>query len=132
MKNITASILCLLVLLGGYGCQESESERLSRLEAEVKALRAKSKAREEAFKEELVQVRKNLEGIKVVLEMDEGRAQVQEGTGKGLDEKTKSFVTENLDRLLNLTRKLLDTMEKELDEQLGDMNEPAPPQGDAI
>lgn len=139
MKTITAAILCLLVLLGAYGCQESESDRLSALEAEVSALKAESQAREDALREELAMVRKNLEGIKALLEIDEGRAKIQEGTESGkapsdkeLDEKAKSFVSENLDRLLTLTKKLLDKMEKELDEQLEGMNKPAPPQGDEI
>ena len=90
-------------------------------------------------REELAQVRKNLEAIQDLLKLDQGRARLGEGeesetppSGDDLDSKAKDFVEKNLDRLLELTKKLLDKMERELDEQFDKMKKPDPPHGDEI
>ncbi len=100
-----------------------DSERLSALESQVKALRADAQSREARFKDELTQIRKNLEGIRGLIQVEKGRAEAldspQPDSGDALDQeidkKAKSFVSENLDRLLDITKKLLDKMEQELD-----------------
>ena len=132
MIPLAALALVAVLLLAVAGCTPASEERLSALEAEVAAL----KERNAASREELAQVRKNLEAIHDLLKLDQGRARLKESTepeaDKDLDTKAKDFVDKNLDRLLELTKKLLDKMEKELDEQFDKMNEPAPPQGDQI
>lgn len=136
-KNTLAALaLAVMVLIAVPGCSGSDESRLSALEDEVKALRQEAEARDNAYRKELAQVRKNLETIQELLKIDKGRSQLEQGKSapseEDLDAKTKSFMNKNLDRLLDLTRKLLDKMEKELDEQLQDMKKPAPPQGDEI
>lgn len=112
----------------------ADNERLAALEAEIKALRVDAQAREARFKDELVQIRKNLEGISGLIQVEKGRAdalapQSEADSGDSLDQeidkKAKSFVSENLDRLLDITKKLLDKMEQELDQQMKDV-EPQP------
>lgn len=112
----------------------ADNERLAALEAEIKALRVDAQAREARFKDELVQIRKNLEGIRGLIQVEKGRAdalapQSEADSGDSLDQeidkKAKSFVSENLDRLLDITKKLLDKMEQELDQQMKDV-EPQP------
>jgi len=106
----------------------SDPERLTALETEVKALKLEATAREAAFKKELGLIRKNLEGIRALMEVEKGRADALDSPkeepqteGDKLDDalnnKAKSFVNENLDRLLEITKKLLDKMEQELDKQ---------------
>lgn len=140
----------LVLLLAITGCasdtpsgttSSDDSARLSALEAEVRALKLEARAREESFKEELAQIRKNLEGIRALIEVEKGRAKALDQPGgepktesdkldEELDKKAKSFVSENLDRLLDITKKLLDKMEKELDEQT--RKEAPAPDGDQI
>lgn len=124
-----------MMLIAGFGCSGSDENRLSALEAEVAAL----KERDTVYREELAQVRENLEAIQDLLKIDKGRSELKESpspdsppSDEDLDAKAKSFVDKNLDRLLELTKKLLDKMEKELDEQLEKTTEPTPPQGDEI
>ncbi|QJB56214.1 hypothetical protein [Pseudodesulfovibrio sp. zrk46] len=142
MRNITctpfvaALILALCLALTGCG-QDSPSglsaqdkERLTALENEVSTLKADAAAREQAFKEEFAQIRENLDAIRALIKLDKERAQaVPKVDGDKLDEeidtKAKSFVSENLDRLLSITKKLLDKMEKELDKQI-EKETPAP------
>lgn len=134
-KKVIAAFGLLLLLLTGFGCSGSDKDRISALEAEVAIL----KERDAAYREELAQVRKNLEAIQELLQIDKGREQLKSGpesdappSDEDLDAKAKSFVDKNLDRLLELTKKLLDKMEKEFDEQLEKKNEPTPPKGDEI
>lgn len=131
MKHTVFIILALLLLSVG-GCasgSQVDSDRLAALEAEVAALRARVVAQESAFKEELGQIRKNLEGIHELVELDKARSGAEESPRSeaeakkdalddDLDIKAKSFVNENLDRLLDITKKLLDKMESEIDEQM--------------
>jgi len=134
MHTFAGLALAAATLLAAFGCTPSNEDRLSALEAEVAAL----KERNLAGREELAQVRKNLEAIRELLKLDQSRARLKEGektappSDEGLDAKARSFVDKNLDRLLEVTKKLLDKMEKELDEQFDEMKEPAPPQGDEI
>ncbi|BCS88723.1 hypothetical protein [Pseudodesulfovibrio sediminis] len=143
MKNetfLTTLILALLILLGLSACKgDDESKRLAALEAEVASLKSEMAARNDEFKAELVRIRKNLEGIESLLKIDKKRTEIKEGEQSGestsdeeLDAKAKSFVNENLDRLMDLTRQMLDSMEKELDEQMDKLNTPTPQQGDEI
>ncbi|MEZ7198360.1 hypothetical protein [Pseudodesulfovibrio karagichevae] len=135
MKRLAAFALVLAL----FACsgQGPEAKRLEALEAEVKALRQEAGEREKAFQEELAQVRKNLEDIRSLLENGAGRdtaggaAESGAPTDKELDDKAKSFVGENLDRLMELTRKLLDKMESELDDKPQATEEP-PVKGDQI
>lgn len=144
-KNVLKSmamvfLLLALFLLPACSSGSGDNERLTALEAEVKSLKAEAQAREAHFKKELTQIRKNLEGIRGLIEIEQGRSgslstpQADADSGNKLDqeidEKAKSFVSENLDRLLDITKKLLDKMEQELDKQ---MVEPAPkPKGEEI
>lgn len=149
MKNITVGTGALLVLvLAGAcllaGCSSDSSgmaDRVTVLEAEVQALKAEARVREKAFREELAMIRVNLDGIQSLLEVEKGRAEAlakPEDLPKGdtgdldeqIDTKAKTFVKENLDRLLAITKKLLDKMERELDEQTKE--QPPASKGDEI
>ena len=144
---VVAGLLALLLVLPGCSMPQDMENRISTLEAksaaleaEVAALKEDARAREKALREELAMVRTNLGSIHSLLEMDKESAKAapqQPEDGKTgdelnneLDVKAKTFVKENLDRLLSITRKLLDKMERELDKQ----EEPARPQaeGDTI
>ncbi|MBI9078560.1 MAG: hypothetical protein JEY79_02310 [Pseudodesulfovibrio sp.] len=146
MKKVVSIVLGLL-LLGLFACSSGDEvplDRLAALETEVKVLKQEAQVRETAFRDELAQIRKNLEGIQDILKVEKGRSGVldkpegvePEADGDSLDSaldfKAKSFVSENLDRLLEITKKLLDKMEQELDEQMKKEETPKPPEGDAI
>ena len=125
-------VLAGLVLLAAFGCTAPDEERLSAMEADIAAL----KERDAAGREELAAIRKNLEAIQDLLKIDRDRAGLTKKTApegesedEALDSKAKAFVDKNLDRLIEVTKKLLDKMEKELDEQLEKMKDPAPPKG---
>lgn len=148
MKTITkytvASVLLAAVLLIGSGCSsdtpgmtKAESDRMAALEAEIKALRIESQAREKALKEELASVRKSLDAIHDLIDLDQKRADATkqpetrgDKLDQEIDEKAKSFVNENLQKLMDITKKLLDKMEKEIDEQM--TKQPPVPEGDQI
>ncbi|WP_319469444.1 hypothetical protein [uncultured Pseudodesulfovibrio sp.] len=153
MKKIT--IQCILavavltcMLLAGCssgGSSGDTSDRLAALEAGVEKLKAETKVRDDALREELALVRKNLESIRSLLEAGQGGTAVKPEAGSGsspelegdaldeaIDTKAKTFVKENLDRLLAITKKLLDKMELELDRQMEKDTQPAPPEGDKI
>ncbi|MEF2230867.1 MAG: hypothetical protein V3571_08060 [Pseudodesulfovibrio sp.] len=134
-------LLALLTILPGCSPAPPETEvRLAALEAEVKTLKAEASARDKALGEELALIRTNLGSIRSLLEADRERAgtvgpEAGGGAPEGdldaeLDAKAKGFVKENLDRLMAITRKLLDKMERELDKQ----ETPIPPadEGDKI
>jgi len=121
--------LLLALALAVTGCtgdnsssmSTAEKDRLTALEKQVASLQAEASAREAAFKEELSLIRKNLESIRELMEIEEesGKAKAApKNFDEEIDAKAKSFVSENLDRLLSLTKKLLDKMEKELDDQM--------------
>jgi hypothetical protein len=136
MKRLAAFFLVLaLFACSGPG---PEADRLDALEAEVQALRQEAGERDKAFADELARVRENLEGIRALLKENgaPGKTGTDAGPGdaptdKELDAKAKSFVGENLDRLMDLTRKLLDKMESELDDTPQAAEEP-PAKGDQI
>ena len=113
---------------------QEASDRLAALEAEITALKLEAKARDEAMREDLAAIRKNLDGIRTLIEVEKKRAKAMDPPlakpkteddklDEEINKKAKTFVNENLERLLDLTRKLLDKAEKELDEH---MKEPAP------
>ena len=141
MKKNISVVLLLMTLLIVPACsgEAPDAQRLTALEAEVKALKQETEVRDKVVREELALVRRNLENIRALLEID--RDTITPGPGvppespssgdQDLDKKAKTFVDENLNRLMEMTRKLLDKMEKELDEHLK-KTEPAPPQGDQI
>lgn len=135
------SALAVLLLLALCGCNPPSAEkgrddaaRIDALEAEVLALRREGAERDKRFSDELGRVRENLENIRALLEIDHARSGSGDAPGKSgsgepptdeeLDAKAKTFVGENLDRLLDLTRKLLDRMESELDDKLTETGEP--------
>ncbi len=153
MKKII--IQCLLAvavltcaLLAGCssgGPSGDTSDRLASLEAGVEKLKAETKVRDDALREELALVRKNLESIRSLLEAGQGGTPVKPKAGSGsapelegdaldeaIDTKAKTFVKENLDRLLAITKKLLDKMELELDRQMEKDTQSAPLEGDKI
>jgi len=139
MNTALKILLTMVLLLGLTACVgDEEAKRLKALESEVATLRAELNARDKAFKEELVKIRKNLSGIQALLEIDKERAGLGETTEPGapveesIDSKAKKFVDKNLDRLMDVTKQLLDNMEKELDEQMSKLNKPEPPEGDEI
>jgi len=149
MNRITPAlfglVLLVFVMFGLSACSSGDSgtsDRLAALEAEVKALKLEAQVREKSFREELTQIRKNLEGIQDILKVDKGRADALvkpeadvDPLDEELDTKAKSFVNENLDRLLEITKKLLDKMEQELDEQMKKQETPETPEapeGDEI
>ncbi|WP_319541636.1 hypothetical protein [uncultured Pseudodesulfovibrio sp.] len=140
MKKSLSAVVLLCTLFVLFACSDpaADSERITALEAEVRALRLKSEAWEKTVKKELALVRKNLESIQTLLEngtsreSDPGDNELSAPSAEQeLDEKAKSFVNENLARLMELTRKLLDNMEQELDERLNETKQ-TPPQGDEI
>lgn len=137
MKN--GMVVCLVLLvLTLCACSSDESvnaDRLNALEAEVKILKQEARTSEKLFREELAQIRLNLEGIQGMLTVEKGRAALQDESAdeaesdtqkRELDAKAKDFVSENLDRLLAITKKLLDKMERELDKQMNE-DEPSLP-----
>ena len=133
MKRLAAFVLVLaLFACSGPG---PDADRIQALEAEVKALRQEAGERDKVFRGELARVRENLDEIRSMLEAGRGSGEDAESGGaptdKELDDKAKSFVGENLDRLMDLTRKLLDKMESELDETPRTTGEP-PAKGDEI
>ena len=119
--------LTVTLLLGGCS-SDSNEKRLTALEAEVAALKAQNMKQAAAFKKELGQIRKNLDGIHDILALDKVRPKTQDSASSmqkekdqlddELDVKAKNFVSENLDRLLGITKKLLDQMENEIDEHM--------------
>lgn len=152
LRTLVAGVL-LAALLAAAGCSQAPSDaekRLTALEAEVKALRDEARTREKTMREEMAMVRTNLASIRTLLELDRDRtatpdkpgdtpnpdAAVPDASGpsddldRELDAKAKGFVKENLDRLLVITRKLLDKMERELDKQ--EETETPKPKGDEI
>lgn len=136
--NPTVLLLLLLSILVIGGCasepssssmSKTDSGRLAALEAEVATLKAKGVEQETAFRAELAQIRKNLEGIRELINIDRERANLGAAENAerdaeknklqdDMDIKAKSFVNENLDRLLDITKKLLDKMESEIDKQM--------------
>lgn len=137
---MATALLLIALVLGACSSGSPSDERLAALEAEVAELKAQARAGEKRFMEELAQIRTNLEAIRGLVEVEQRRAEAMDAPSaegesgdaldKDIDTKAKSFVSENLDRLLAITKKLLDKMEQELDER---MKEPAPePEGDRI
>jgi type III secretory pathway component EscV len=131
-----------LMLFGLAACSGGESEtqnRLTVLEKEVRELKLEALAREKIFREELALIRKNLEGIQGILKMDKRRAEAldsptveEKDSENDINAKAKSFVNESLDRLLDITKKLLDKMEREFDEQMKKEDIPKAPEGDQV
>ena len=140
MCAVPALVLAVCLLAGCSSEPAGTSDRLDTLENEVRALKAEAGAREKALREELAQIRVNLDGIQSMLEVEKGRAEApdkseaQDGEEGDLDSqidtKAKTFVKENLDRLLAITKKLLDKMERELDKATEE--EADEPEGDRI
>lgn len=156
--RIWTTMLMVLLLAGLAGCgpgpDERDGDRVVALEAEVAALRQEMRARDEALRGELAVIRQNLDGVREALragadEPGTGRAKAGPGADAPqapekerdalddeLDTKAKTFVRDSLDRLLAITRKLLDRMDSELENRNdpSDKGSPAPDgtQGDRI
>lgn len=133
MKRLAALALALaLFACTGPG---PDADRVDALEAEVKTLKQEAAARDKAVREELARVRGNLEDIRSLLESGkDGGEALREPvpSDEELDAKAKGFVGENLDRLMDLTRKLLDRMESELDDNTPPAAGEPPVKGDEI
>lgn len=161
--RIWTMMLVALLLAGFAGCapgpEERGGDRVVALEAEVAALRQEMRARDEALRGELAVIRQNLDGVREALRAGAGLSGKAETGGakaapdtdaplppdggdtrdeldEELDVKAKTFVRDSLDRLLAITRKLLDRMDSELEKRNdpSDEKSPAPDgtQGDRI
>lgn len=145
MKTTTftpiVSALLLVALLGLAGCADDtpssvpsssvQADRLTALEAEVATLKEEAITREAAMKEELALIRQNLEHIQSMLAIEKESEKVMktpppsdDSVDKELEDAKTSF-KESLDRMVDVTKKLLDKMEKEIDEQMKKLS-PAP------
>lgn len=122
---------------------QEASDRLAALEAEITALKLEAQARDKAMLEDLNAIRKNLDGIRTLIEVEKKRAKAMdtppakpetedEKLDDEINKKAKTFVNENLERLLDLTRKLLDKVEKEMDEHMKEKTPTPAPQGKEI
>lgn len=120
-------ILATLIGLGGCSGETGSSipsgdkDRLSSLEQQVAELKAEAAAREERMKTELGLIRKNLQHIQTMLQLrDESSDALRSQPSEKGDElnQAKERFQESLDRLVDVTKKLLDKMEKEIDEQM--------------
>lgn len=145
---VLSALLLFILFVAGCAAQpdQADSGRLAALEAEVAALKAANAEQNAMFRQELAQIRKNLEGIRQLIELDKVRPKAsaadesdaeakKDALRDDLDIKAKSFVSENLDRLMDITKKLLDKMETEIDEhmQKTEPEAPAPtPKGETI
>ncbi len=130
-----------------------ESDRVRALEARVEALKAEVRSRDEALRGELEAIRKSLDEVRDLLRNPAKPGDPAEGAPRAhgqeqdsqreqdrlddeLDTKAKTFVNESLDRLLEITKKLLDRMSGELDELDTTPKDggaaPAEPKGDTI
>jgi hypothetical protein len=130
-----------------------ESERVRALEARLEALGAEVRSRDEALRGELEAIRTSLDEVRDLLRNPVRPGEPAEGAPRAdgreqnsqreqdrlddeLDTKAKTFVNESLDRLLEITKKLLDRMSGELDEldktPKDDGAAPAEPKGDTI
>jgi Skp family chaperone for outer membrane proteins len=130
-----------------------ESDRIRALEARLEALRAEVRSRDEALRGELEAIRTSLDEVRDLLRNPAKPGEPAEGAPRAdgrerdsqreqdrlddeLDTKAKTFVNESMDRLLEITKKLLDRMSGELDELDETPKDggaaPAEPEGDTI
>jgi hypothetical protein len=110
------------------------------LETEVESLRQEMRARDEALRDELAVIRRNIDGVRDALAAlgadsspapspsakpaapdapatpDAAEAE-RDALDNELDVKAKTFVKESMDRLLEITKKLLDRMDQELEKR---------------
>lgn len=144
MQHISTTLLvttvCLAVLLLAGGCSQEPDAvqgRLQAIEAELAVIKAAGEEREAQLRHELSMINKNLETMRALIELDMQRA--EEGTASDdsvkddaetLEGRTRTFVNENLDRLMDLTKKLIEKMEKEIDEARSPKE--VEPEGDTI
>ncbi|WP_285906749.1 hypothetical protein [Pseudodesulfovibrio pelocollis] len=136
--HISATLAGLVLLLGLAACDQAprgrdfDGDRVSALEAEVAALREEMRARDEALRDELSLVRRSIDAVREALmagaaPLDGGTAPASPDSPSGdaarealddeLDIKARTFVKESLDRLLGITKKILDRMDRELDKR---------------
>ncbi|WP_147819748.1 hypothetical protein [Salidesulfovibrio onnuriiensis] len=131
MFRLLMPALALCVLLAG--CGESPSQelsvpgkvavsgemeaRLSRIEQDLLSLRIENDRRLEALKGDIESLRGQMEQLAEALA---GRAQKDE-----LDESAREFARESMQRMLDLSKKIMDKLEKELESTPeGDPGEP--------
>ncbi|QGY39742.1 hypothetical protein GM415_06285 [Pseudodesulfovibrio cashew] len=143
-KHIIATVVLVCALAAGLllaGCPsepspEAREKRLAAMEAELAALKDEAKARDVEIKKELGLLRENLDSIRDILSVEQQRSELMDQNrtmGQSLDElndKAKTLARESMDRLMELTKELLDKLEKKMDEQT---TKPAPaPEGREI
>lgn len=145
ISRMTATLLILLAFAIA-GCAEDTpssipassayKDKIAALEAEIASIKEQAMAREEAMKQELAALRANFDHIQGLLQAEKERTQTQPPVtpedgqpgsqpDENIEEKAKQFFNENLDKLVDGTKKLLDQMEKEIDEQMKKLT-PAP------
>ncbi|MFH1914770.1 MAG: hypothetical protein ABIK45_10905 [Pseudomonadota bacterium] len=144
--------------------RDVDNDRVSALEAEVAAFKEEMRARDEALRDELSLLRRGIDAVREALRAgvalpDESTApaspdsvpdhrpdatrpdtapsgdEAREALDDELDIKARTFVKETLDRLLGITKKILDRMDSELEkrDEPPAEGEPAPDgQGDKI
>jgi len=141
-KGHILAAAALAILLGLSACgpapreRDGDSDRVSALEAEVAALREEMRARDEALRDELSLVRRGIDAVREALRADAalgkavpgsapapgpdaatGGDEAREALDDELDIKARTFVKESLDRLLGITRKILDRLDSELEKR---------------
>lgn len=139
---IPALLLAMVLMVG---CAEDtpssipaspDSDRLAALEAEIAGLKAEARARENALKRELALIRSNLDHITEMLKVREQAEALPPSTpGETVDEAiedAKKSFRKNVDRLADVTKKLLDKMEKEIDEHMKKLAPEPKPKGEEI
>jgi Skp family chaperone for outer membrane proteins len=129
--------LALLLTVGGCVSEPSpphaDTRRIEALEKEVNALRNEAASRDEALRKELSLIRESLDTMSALVKQHKAPAAAKKDDEKleeAIDTKAKTFVNDSLDRLLDITRKLLDKMNKELNDSM--TTDPPAPEGDHI
>ena len=129
--GLLAGLLCLGACAGEPSpADEPTAENLAALRQDVARLRQEVRERDARLREDLTRLRQSLDGVRELLLVAQDRDPALEPpppdpTGdeeldRELDRKTKTFVSENLDRLMRIIASLLDRLERELDRQSPD------------
>ncbi|KAB1441677.1 hypothetical protein [Pseudodesulfovibrio senegalensis] len=137
MKTYVLSMVMLCLFACGCSAQDSEGlsasgpgseygqmqQRMDQLERKVKALQAENRETLSAIRRDLDVVRAQLTALSELL----GQAELPESGSapdEDLDKSARSFAKDSLKRMLDLSRKLMQKLENELDKSL---NQPEAP-----